>query len=60
MWQFLSNNWVWFLPIGAMLFMHLGHSGGHGGHGDCGGRQHVEDRQSESTVSTRGEARTPE
>ncbi len=35
--EFLSNNWVWILLLGGMLFMHLGHGGGHGG---CGGHQH--------------------
>ena len=60
MWQFLSNNWVWFLPIGATLFMHLGHAGGRGGHGGCGGSQKAEDRQSESAVARTSEARTPE
>jgi len=34
--EFLSDNWVWILLVGAMLWMMVGH-GGHGGHGGCGG-----------------------
>ena len=46
MWEFLSNNWIWILLIGGMLFMHLGHGGqgGHGRVGGCGGHQHSSDR----------------
>ena len=42
--EFLSNNWVWILLIGGMLFMHLGHGGRHGGHGGCGGHHALQNR----------------
>lgn len=31
--NWLSNNWIWILFIGGMLWMHLGMHHGHGGHG---------------------------
>ena len=51
MWEFLSDNWVWILLVGGMLFMHLGH-GGHGGH------QHGQaspPRQEDGVSSTKGD-----
>ena len=32
--DWLSQNWIWLLFIGAMVVMHLFGHGGHGGHGD--------------------------
>ena len=66
--DFLSNNWVWILLIGGMLFMHLGHGGGHGGHGGeggsrsghagCGaGHQHSGHRQTDAGQETGAEDR---
>lgn len=54
MWQFLSANWIWFLLIGAMLWMHLGH-GRHGGQGGCGGGH-----QHSGTGSTSAQGRSGE
>jgi hypothetical protein len=58
--EFLSNNWVWILLIGGMVFMHLGHRGGHrgghGGHGGCGGghqhSSHQRTKPDEDTAAT--------
>ena len=54
MWEFLSNNWLWILLIGGMLFMHLGHGAGHGaGHGGCGGgHQHSAHQHSDTPRET--------
>lgn len=41
MFEFLSNNWVWILLIGGMVFMHLGHGRAHGGHMGSGSDQHA-------------------
>jgi len=35
--EWLSQNWVWLLFIGAMVAMHLFGHGGHGGHGKTSG-----------------------
>ena len=61
--EFLSNNWLWILLIGGMLFMHLGHGGhggsggqsGHTGHGGCGGHQHSGDHDQAPADQTPGQ-----
>ena len=67
--EFLSNNWLWILLIGGMMFMHLGHGGhgghggggggsgqaGHTGHGGCGGHQHSGHRDQTSADQTPGQ-----
>ncbi len=31
--RWLTQNWVWIVVAGGMVWMHLGHGGMHGGHG---------------------------
>ena len=52
--EWLAQNWVWVLLIGAFIAMHLF---GHGGHGH-GGRQ--DDRKSREGDSERRAARQPQ
>jgi len=47
--EWLGENWIWVVAIGAMGAMHLfGHRGGHGGSGSgggcCGGGGHKHDK----------------
>lgn len=37
--NWLSNNWIWILLIGGMLWMHLGMHRSHGGHSGHGGHE---------------------
>lgn len=51
--EWLAQNWIWLLFIGAMVAMHLFGHGGHGahggqgkaprGHGGCGGGHAADD-----------------
>lgn len=40
--EWLSENWLWLVAIGGMLWMHLGMHRGHGG--SHGGHDHGPDR----------------
>ena len=61
--EFLSANWVWILPIGAMLVMHVGHGrhgGTQGGHGGCGGgHQHASAGHTRDQTEKRHEHHKP-
>ena len=53
--EWLAQNWVWVLLIGAFIAMHLFGHGGHGGHG--GGH---DDRKSREGDSEPRAARQPQ
>ena len=53
--EWLSQNWVWVLFIGAFIAMHVFGHGGHGGHGGSGdghddGKPTSKDGEPRSTV----------
>ena len=43
--EWLGQNWVWVLFIGAFIAMHLFGHGGHGGHGDDDDHDGHDDRK---------------
>lgn len=57
--DWLAQNWVWILVLGAFIGMHLFGHGGHDGHGGCGGHggRHGDENKSPTDAEQAGKNR---